>query len=128
MRDDDGMPVGTDGAHTLGRWLDDRAVTSPAKTAIDDRGVRIDYARLAERVRDLAERLRTAGYGPGDRIATVSGNTIDHVVAFFACVKAGIAFIPLSWRLVSTELAEVMARAYKDILLFVYDFSVDYVV
>jgi fatty-acyl-CoA synthase len=123
MRDDDGMPVGTDGAHTLGRWLDDRAVTSPAKTAIDDRGVRIDYARLAERVRDLAERLRAAGYGPGDRIATVSGNTIDHVVAFFACAKAGVAFIPLSWRLVSTELAEVMARAEPQLLLIEEEYA-----
>ena len=118
---DDGMPA--DGAHTLGRWLDDRAVTTPAKTAIDDRGVTIDYARLAERARDLADRLRTAGYGPGDRIATISGNTIDHVVAFFACAKAGIAFVPLSWRLASSELAEVIARASPQLLLVEEDYA-----
>jgi hypothetical protein len=27
-----------DGAHTIGRWLTDRAATVPAHTAIDDRG------------------------------------------------------------------------------------------
>ena len=35
-----------DGAHTIGRWLTDRAAASPSHTAIDDRGVRIGYADL----------------------------------------------------------------------------------
>lgn len=78
----------TDGAHTIGRWLTDRAATTPARTAIDDRGVRIGYGDLEARAVRLARALRGAGYGPGDRIATVSGNSIDHVVAFFACASA----------------------------------------
>ena len=81
----DGMPP-VDGPHTIGRWLADRAGASPDRIAIDDRGVTIDYARLDERVAGLAGRLRESGYRPGDRVATLSGNAIDHVVAFFACV------------------------------------------
>ncbi len=88
-----------DGAHTIGRWLVDRAQRSPQRIAIDDRGVTVDYATFAARAIGLAEGLRRAGYGPGDRIATVSGNSSDHVVAFFACALAGVAFVPLSWRL-----------------------------
>ena len=53
-----------DGAHTVGRWLTDRAARSPQRTAIDDRGVRTDYATLSARATALAERLRRAGYGP----------------------------------------------------------------
>ena len=98
--------------HTVGRWLRDRAASNPKKVAIvDDRGVAIDYATLARRSEDLAQRLAAAGYGAGQRIATVSGNSADHVVAFFACAFLGIAFIPLSWRLTPTELASLSVGA-----------------
>lgn len=107
----------TDGAHTIGRWLTDRAASSPDRTAIDDRGVRIGYADLEARAFGLAASLRAAGYGPGDRIGTVSGNSIEHVVAFFACAKAGIAFMPLSWRLAPRELAEVVGTSAPALLL-----------
>ena len=106
-----------DGAHTIDRWLTDRAATVPAHTAIDDRGVRIGYADLETRSRELAAGLRRAGYGPGDRIATVSGNSIDHVVAFFACAKSGVAFVPLSWRLAPRELAEVLTGSAPALVL-----------
>ncbi|MFV0319945.1 MAG: class I adenylate-forming enzyme family protein [Microbacterium sp.] len=111
-----GEPV-ADGPHTVGRWLTDRAAVSPTRIAIDDRGVVITYRDLEERARELATALRRAGYGPGDRIATVSGNSIDHVVAFFACAKSGIAFAPLSWRLTARELAGVLERTGAALLL-----------
>lgn len=100
-----------DGAHTIGRWLTDRAGGTSDRTAIDDRGVRIGYGDLEARARELAASLRRAGYGPGDRLATITGNSIDHVVVFFACAKAGIAMVPLSWRLSSRELSEALVHA-----------------
>ncbi|GAA1470342.1 class I adenylate-forming enzyme family protein [Microbacterium thalassium] len=106
-----------DGAHTIGRWLIDRAAASPRRVAIDDRGVSMDYATLAGRATGLADRFRAAGYGPGDRFATVSGNSSDHVVAFFACALSGVAFVPLSWRLTPRELADVIARTDPALLL-----------
>lgn len=106
-----------DGAHTIGRWLTDRAAASPDHTAIDDRGVRIVYADLEARARELAFSLRRAGFGPGDRLATVSGNSIDHVVAFFACAKSGVAFVPLSWRLSLRELGEVLESSDPALVL-----------
>lgn len=106
-----------DGPHTVGRWLADRAAASPLRIAIDDRGVTIDYARLDERARELALRLRGGGYGPGDRIATVSGNSIDHVVAFFAAARIGAAFVPLSWRLTPGELSDMLTRTAPALVL-----------
>ncbi len=106
-----------DGPHTIGRWLVDRAARTPQLTAIDDRGVRTDYATLAGRATELAEKLRRAGYGPGDRIGTVSGNSTDHVVAFFACALAGVAFMPLSWRLTPRELADLLSRSAPALVL-----------
>ena len=106
-----------DGSHTIGRWLTDRAAHSPSRIAIDDRGVTIDYATLAMRATELADALRSGGYGPGSRIATVSGNSTDHVVAFFACALAGVAFVPLSWRSTPRELADVLRRSAPALLL-----------
>ncbi|GEK85203.1 class I adenylate-forming enzyme family protein [Microbacterium aerolatum] len=111
------MIAEVDGPHTVGRWLRDRAASHPGKIAIDDRGVALDYATLAARAERLAQRLKDAGYGPGQRIATVSGNSSDHVVAFFACAFLGIAFIPLSWRLTPTELAELIRRSAPELVL-----------
>ncbi|GAA5100223.1 long-chain fatty acid--CoA ligase [Microbacterium yannicii] len=106
-----------DGPHTIGRWIVDRATRSPDRIAIDDRGVTTDYATLAARATALADAVRHAGYGPDDRIATVSGNSTDHVVAFFACAIAGIAFVPLSWRLTPRELADVLTRSDPALVL-----------
>ncbi|MBN8205917.1 AMP-binding protein [Microbacterium esteraromaticum] len=105
------------GAHTIGRWLHDRAVSDPARVAVDDRGVRTDYRALAARVTRLAERLSDAGYGAGQRVATISGNSTDQVVVFFACAQLGIALVPLSWRLTPTELADLIFRTGPDLLL-----------
>lgn len=94
-----------DGLHTLGRWPGDRARIAPARVAIVDRGVELTYAHLEDRVRQLAARLRGAGIGRGDRIATLVGNSTGHVVLFFACAQVGAALAPLSWRQAPRELA-----------------------
>lgn len=106
-----------DGTQTLGRWICDRAATTPGSIAIDDRGVLLDYKTLYERASSLAVRLAAAGYGPGHRIATVSGNSADHVVAFFACALLGIAFVPLSWRLTPVELSDLIHRSGAPLVL-----------
>ncbi|MFB9776747.1 class I adenylate-forming enzyme family protein [Brevibacterium otitidis] len=107
----------TEGAQTIGTWLQQRAVADPRAIAIDDRGVLIDYASLCARAEALAEHLGTAGYGAGSRICTVSGNSIDHVAAFFACALAGAVFMPLSWRLTPAELSELLRRSEPDLVL-----------
>ncbi|MBC7297675.1 MAG: AMP-binding protein [Demequina sp.] len=103
--------------HTIGRWLLGRAAQDPGRIAIDDRGVTVDYRTLARRASDLAERLAAAGYGAGHRIATISGSSTDHVVAFFACALSGIAFVPLSWRLTPRELTAALTRTEPALVL-----------
>ena len=93
------------GGHTLGRWTADHARLTPTKVAVDERGLRTTYAELDARASALAERLLASGYRPGDRIATLTRNSTAHVVLFFACAKAGLVLVPLSWRLSTAELA-----------------------
>lgn len=113
----------TDGLHTLGRWTRDRAVATPDRVAVDDRGVVLSYRELDDRASRLAENLLDRGYGVGDRIATITGNSADHVVVFFACAKAGLVLVPLSWRLSPRELALQLEQADPALLLVEDEFT-----
>lgn len=111
------------GLHTLGRWTTDRALATPARIAIDDRGVVITYRELDDRAARLAESFAAAGYEVGDRVATLTGNSADHVVIFFACAKAGLVLVPLSWRLSPRELALQLVRSDPALLLVEDEFD-----
>lgn len=99
------------GDHTVGGWLADSARMFAARVAVDDRGVQTTYAALERRVSRLGQRLTQAGYRPGDRVATLTGNSADHVALLFACARLGLALVPLSWRLAASELAEQLSLA-----------------
>ncbi|KAB8189551.1 AMP-binding protein [Nonomuraea phyllanthi] len=109
--------------HTLGRWPRDRAIATPDRVAVDDRGVAMTYRDLDARATALAGRLRESGYGVGDRIATVTGNSSDQVVLFFACAKAGLVLAPLSWRLSPRELADQIDRSDPALVLVEEEFA-----
>jgi fatty-acyl-CoA synthase len=112
-----------DGLHTLGRWTGDRARATPERIAIDDRGVVVTYRELDARAERLAAAFRAAGYAVGDRVATLTGNSADHVVLFFACAKAGLVLVPLSWRLAPRELAAQLEIAEPAALLVETEFE-----
>lgn len=107
------------GSLVVGRWLADSARAFGDRVAIDDRGVTLTYAQLDRRVDRLVARLAEAGYAAGDRVATVTDNSADHVVLFFACARLGVALVPLSWRLATGELAEQLQTS--DPMLVVYE-------
>ncbi|MCY1158197.1 MAG: long-chain fatty acid--CoA ligase [Citricoccus sp.] len=109
--------------HTLGRWTADRAVATPGRTAILDAGVALTYRELEDRATRLAGKLVAAGYRPGERVATLSGNSSDHVVLFFACAKSGLVLAPLSWRLRAAEVAVQLETADPALLVVEEEFG-----
>jgi fatty-acyl-CoA synthase len=95
----------------IDRILRDRARNTPDRVAIDD-GVRAwTYAELDARSDELAGSL-----GHGERIATLTAGSAEHVALFFACAKAGAILLPLSWRLSSHELAFQLDDAEPSLL------------
>ena len=74
---------------TIGRWLSDRARTTPERFAIRFLGAELTYAELDRRAGRLATGLAARGIGHGDRVATLTPNTPDHVATFFACARLG---------------------------------------
>ena len=109
--------VTTDGLHTLSRWTADMADRTPDAIAVDDGTTTLNYAELDHAATRLAGVLRTRSRAAGDRIATLTHNSAGHVVVFFACAKAGLVLVPLSWRLSAREIADQLAHADAALLL-----------
>ena len=95
----------TQGVHTLGSWIRDRARATPDRTAIDHDGSTMSYRELDERSEGLAAGLLGSGLDRGELVATLTANNAEHVVVFFACAKAGLGLVPFNWRLAPSELA-----------------------
>jgi len=102
---------------TIGRWIADRARTTPARVAIDYAGEEVRYAELDERSDRLAAGFLAQGLRAGDRIATLTPNSPEPVAVFFACAKAGLILVPLNWRLSPQELAYQLDDAEPALLL-----------
>ncbi|WP_067865144.1 fatty acyl-AMP ligase [Nocardia shimofusensis] len=77
-----------------------RAAIRPTGTAyvfLDDHGAEaavLTYAELERRVRAVAGRLADAA-APGDRALLIFPPGLDFVVAFFACLYAGVIAVPV---------------------------------
>lgn len=112
-----------DGLHTVGRWLTDRAIATPDRIAIVDGHDEVSYGELHARASRLAAALRAAGYAIGDRIATITGVSVDHVVLFFACARVGLILAPISWRLAPREIAQQLQLADPALLVVEDTFS-----
>src|SRR5437764_7437099 len=79
---------------------------------------RISFGDLARRVDRLAHALTALGIGPGDRIATFSWNTQQHLELYLAVPCLGAVLHTLNIRLFPEQLTYVANHA-GDKLLFV---------
>jgi len=79
----------------LERVLEDSARAHGERTALVAGDRRLTYAALDARAEALAHQLRAAGVARGDRVALFLDNVVEMVVAIFAALKAGAAFLPM---------------------------------
>ena len=105
------------GRLVLGRWIRDRARTTPQRVAIEFGGRNVTYRQLDDHSEALAAGLLASGVEHGGRVATLTGNSPEHVEALFACAKAGFVLVPLSWRLSPAELAYQLDDCEPAVLL-----------
>jgi fatty-acyl-CoA synthase len=101
----------------VGRWLADRVRNTPARVAIDYDGRLVTYAELAAGAEAFAAAFAEAGLRRGDRVATLTGNSPEHVMVLFACARLGLILLPLSWRLTAPELQYQLEDAEPSLLL-----------
>lgn len=91
---------------TVGQWITNSARRDPDKAAVVHCDRRLSYRELDEMSTALAQSLIARGLTRGDRVAVLSENRPEQVIALFACAKAGLVYFPMNWRLASRELAD----------------------
>ena len=64
----------------------------------------------------VANALLAAGLRPGDRIAHFGKNTDFYFELLFACFKAGLVMVPVTWRLAPPEVAYIVQDSQARLL------------
>jgi fatty-acyl-CoA synthase len=101
----------------IARWLHDRARNTPNRVAIDYEDRLVGYAELSSGADAFAAAFVDAGLERGDRVATLTGNSPEHVEILFACAQLGLILLPLSWRLTAPELRYQLEDAEPSLFL-----------
>ncbi len=73
------------------------------RPAIVGEGRSVTYGELSQRTDRIASGLVAAGYGVGDRVAYLARNATEFWELFFGATKAGVAIVPLNFRLSADE-------------------------
>jgi len=77
----------------------------PDKEALVCGKKRLTFKELNDRVNRMANWFVKIGLKKGDSVALMSQNCNEHAELLFACAKAGLIYVPIDFRSVSTEIA-----------------------
>lgn len=102
-------------------WIEKWATYTPQKIVFKDYSLqkKWNYSDFNLRTNLLASFLiNELGIKKGERLAFYSFNRPEHVFLFFACIKAGIIFVPLNFRLTSQEINVLIADSKPCLLLY----------
>ena len=94
-------------------WIAHHAKTTPRKTATIDlaSGRHHSYADMQDRVGRIADFLREAGVGRGDRVGLIALNSTDILDIIFATWRVGAVHLALNFRLTPSELTFIVGDA-----------------
>lgn len=81
----------------------------PTKIALVYEGEQIDYRTFDQRCSQVANGLAAIGVKKGHRIAFVGKNSSNYFEVLFGAAKAGVAMVPISWRLAPMEIDYILA-------------------
>ncbi|MFN0096854.1 MAG: long-chain-fatty-acid--CoA ligase [Dehalococcoidia bacterium] len=91
-----------------------------ALVEVGGNGKRILYMDMYPAVVKLANALTALGVEKGQKVATMSVNSADYVITYYACAMLGVTFVPLNFRAKDEELT-YMINASQSVALFVSD-------
>lgn len=84
-------------------WADQPAIVHAPS------GVVASYGDLANRIELVTGALRSFGIEPGDRVAIVEGNTLNHVAAWYGILRTGALAVDFNFLLSGYEWGHVYA-------------------
>ncbi len=80
----------------------------------------VTYAAAQVLANQIGNAIVARGLAPGDRVALLSKNSIEHAVCYYACSKCGVVPVPLNYRLAPPEWRYILNDAGAK-LLFAQD-------
>ncbi|MEC3956839.1 amino acid adenylation domain-containing protein [Nocardia sp. CDC153] len=87
----------------------ERVRRTPDAVAVTDDGITLTYRELSDRSNRLARKLIAAGVGPGTTVGTALPPGADLVVALYAIVQAGGAYVPIDPSQPAERVADLVA-------------------
>ena len=84
---------------------------APEGSAIEAPGRRLTYGELHEETGRWAAALAALGVRPGDRVAVQVEKSLENLILYLACVRAGAVFLPLNTGYTLAELAYFIGDA-----------------
>jgi len=102
---------------TIAELLGERARLCPDRTAVVSGSERLSFAELDARVSRLARMLRAQGAGPEVVVALALPRSVEMVVALFAVLRAGAAYVPLELEHPTERLLGIVADAGAGLLV-----------
>lgn len=90
----------------------------PHVIALESPTRRLSYLDAAAEAQRLADRLRTAGVGPGSRVGIrVPSGTVDLYLAILGTLHAGAAYVPVDWDDSEDRAATVFSEADVSVVI-----------
>ncbi|WP_159062120.1 non-ribosomal peptide synthetase, partial [Streptomyces caniscabiei] len=109
--------------NATGRATDPRSLgelfeaQDPAAEAVVFEGERLTYGDLNARVNRLAHALRAKGVGPESRVAVKLPRSLDLIVALWAVLKTGAAYVPVDTGYPADRIAYLIADSRAALVL-----------
>jgi fatty-acyl-CoA synthase len=101
----------------LANWFLQRALRTPERSALAFEGQTWSYARMQQRIEQLAGRLHGIGVRLGDRVAFFGLNQPMFLFTLFASARLGAIFVPLNFRFTGPEVAASVGDAEACVLI-----------
>jgi len=90
-----GTPREVDDQQTIAALFEQFVALQPDHPAAADEHRQLSFQELNDRATHIAHDLRQRGVGRGDKVAVLTHRNVHVVVAFFAIMKAGAAYVPV---------------------------------
>lgn len=98
-------------------WFESQVEQTPDAIAVIDQEQHLTYAELNQRANCLAHHLRTLNVGPERRVGIYMERSLDLVVAIWAVLKTGGAYVPITPLSPPERLAYILEDAEPIVLL-----------
>ncbi|MDT0572596.1 non-ribosomal peptide synthetase [Streptomyces sp. DSM 3412] len=106
-----------DGEASAVELLQAQALRNPDAEAIRFEGESVTYGEFDARVNRLAHALRERGVGPESRVAVMLPRSVDLIVALWAVLKAGAAYVPIDTGYPADRIAYILADSGARLLI-----------